>query len=148
MHDHASPNSAALLVSGIGGLAISFYDAHQPACSGEGWPIGPSGRIPDPVGMICPGLISSYPCGVARPGEALAEIPLETRRFRDLGCYLLEPMIERVRVAEQHAGELLGGRTVWVVKSTALGGGVAQSGVDEGLRADDRACPRGPAGRR
>ena len=63
---------------------------------------------------------------MARPGEALAEIPLETRRFRDLGRYLLEPMIERVRVAEQHAGELLGGRTVWVVNSTALGGGVAQ----------------------
>jgi hypothetical protein len=63
---------------------------------------------------------------VARPGEALAEIPLETRRFEDLGRYLLETMIERVRVAEQHAGELLGGRTVWVVNSTASGGGVAQ----------------------
>ncbi len=35
-------------------------------------------------------------------------------------------MIERVRVAEQQAGELLGGRTVWVVNSTAVGGGVAQ----------------------
>ncbi len=35
-------------------------------------------------------------------------------------------MAERVRVAEQHAGELLGGRTVWMVNSTALGGGVAQ----------------------
>jgi len=63
---------------------------------------------------------------MARPGEALAEIPLETRRFEDLGGYLLETMIERVRVAEQHAGELLGGRTVWVVNSTASGGGVAQ----------------------
>jgi len=31
-----------------------------------------------------------------------------------------------VRVAEQQAGELLGGRTVWVVNSTASGGGVAQ----------------------
>ena len=63
---------------------------------------------------------------MARPGEALTEIPLETRRFGDLGRYLLESMIERVRVAEQHAGELLGGRTVWVVNSTASGGGVAQ----------------------
>jgi trehalose synthase len=63
---------------------------------------------------------------VARPGEALTEIPLETRRFGDLGRYLLESMIERVRVAEQQAGELLGGRTVWVVNSTASGGGVAQ----------------------
>jgi trehalose synthase len=35
-------------------------------------------------------------------------------------------MLERVRVAQRHAGELLGGRTVWVVNSTALGGGVAQ----------------------
>ena len=35
-------------------------------------------------------------------------------------------MIERVHVAEQHAGELLGGKTVWMVNSTALGGGVAQ----------------------
>jgi len=68
----------------------------------------------------------SYTCGVARPGEALTEIPLETRRFGDLGRYLLESMIERVRVAEQQAGELLGGRTVWVVNSTASGGGVAQ----------------------
>jgi trehalose synthase len=76
--------------------------------------------------MICSGLTSSYTCGVARPGEALAEIPLETRRFGDLGRYLLETMIERVRVAEQHAGELLGGRTVWMVNSTASGGGVAQ----------------------
>jgi hypothetical protein len=63
---------------------------------------------------------------VTRQGEALAEIPLETRHFQDLGRYLLEPMAERVRVAEQHAGELLGGRTVWMVNSTALGGGVAQ----------------------
>ena len=35
-------------------------------------------------------------------------------------------MIERVRVAQQYAGELLAGRTVWMVNSTALGGGVAQ----------------------
>ena len=63
---------------------------------------------------------------VARPAEALAAIPLETRRFEDLGAYLSEPMIERVWVAEQHAGVLLGGRTVWVVNSTALGGGVSQ----------------------
>jgi len=59
-------------------------------------------------------------------GEALAAVPLETRHFQDLGGYLLEPMIEHVRVAQQHAGELLGGRTVWMVNSTALGGGVAQ----------------------
>ena len=63
---------------------------------------------------------------MARPGEGLAEVPLETRHFEDLGRYLLEPMIERVRVAEQHAGELLAGRTVWMVNSTAMGGGVAQ----------------------
>jgi trehalose synthase len=35
-------------------------------------------------------------------------------------------MIERVSAAEQHAAELLGGRTVWMVNSTAVGGGVAQ----------------------
>ena len=63
---------------------------------------------------------------MARPGEGLAAIPLETRRFEDLGRYLLEPMTERVRVAQLHAGELLAGRTVWMVNSTALGGGVAQ----------------------
>jgi trehalose synthase len=63
---------------------------------------------------------------VARPEEALAEIPLETRHFQDLGRYLLLPMMQRVRVARQRAGELLGGRTVWMVNSTALGGGVAQ----------------------
>src|SRR5664279_4924614 len=57
---------------------------------------------------------------------AVTEIPLETRHFEDLGRYLFEPMIDRVRVAQQHAGELLGGRTVWMVNSTALGGGVAQ----------------------
>ena len=34
--------------------------------------------------------------------------------------------MERVRVAKQHAGKLLAGRTVWMVNSTALGGGVAQ----------------------
>jgi trehalose synthase len=64
--------------------------------------------------------------GVARLGEALAEIPLETRDFEDLGRYLLMPMMQRVRVARQRAGELLGGRTVWMVNSAALGGGVAQ----------------------
>ena len=32
-------------------------------------------------------------------------------------------MTERVRVARQHAGELLAGRTVWMVNSTASGGG-------------------------
>jgi trehalose synthase len=63
---------------------------------------------------------------MARPGEALAAISLETRHFEDLGRYLLRPMMKRVRVAQQHAGELLGGRTVWMVNSTALGGGVAQ----------------------
>jgi trehalose synthase len=57
---------------------------------------------------------------------ALAAIPLETRHFEDLGGYMFEPMIERVRVAQQDAGRLLGGRTVWMVNSTALGGGVAQ----------------------
>jgi hypothetical protein len=63
---------------------------------------------------------------MARPGEGLAAIPLETRHFEDLGGYLREPMTERVRVAQQDAGELLAGRTVWMVNSTALGGGVAQ----------------------
>jgi trehalose synthase len=57
---------------------------------------------------------------------ALAAIPLETRHFEDLGRYQFGAMIERVRAAEQHAGELLGGRTVWMVNSTAVGGGVAQ----------------------
>jgi trehalose synthase len=62
---------------------------------------------------------------------ALAAIPLETRRFEDLGGYLFEPMLVRVGVAQQQIGELLGGRTVggrtvWWVNSTALGGGVAQ----------------------
>jgi trehalose synthase len=57
---------------------------------------------------------------------ALAAIPLETRRFEDLGRYQFEAMVERVRAAEQHAAELLGGRTVWMVNSTAAGGGVAQ----------------------
>jgi trehalose synthase len=85
---------------------------------------------------------SAYRWCVARPVEAfaaipfetrhfedlgaLAAIPLETRRFEDLGGYMFEPMIERVGVAERHVGELLGGRTVWWVNSTALGGGVAQ----------------------
>ncbi len=63
---------------------------------------------------------------MVRPREGLAEVPLETRHFEDLGRYLLEPMTERVRVAQQYAGELLAGRTVWMVNSTALGGGVAQ----------------------
>ena len=63
---------------------------------------------------------------MARPEEALAAIPLETRHFEDLGRYLVRPMMKRVRVAQQHAGELLAGRTVWMVNSTALGGGVAQ----------------------
>ena len=63
---------------------------------------------------------------MVRPGEGLAAVPLETRHFEDLDRYLLEPMTERVRVAQQHAGELLAGRTVWMVNSTALGGGVAQ----------------------
>ncbi len=63
---------------------------------------------------------------MARPEEALAAIPLETRHFEDLGRYLLRPMMKRVRAAERHAGELLAGRTVWMVNSTALGGGVAQ----------------------
>ena len=63
---------------------------------------------------------------MVRVEEGLAAIPLETRHFEDLGRYLLEPAIERVRVAQQQAAELLGGRTVWMVNSTALGGGVAQ----------------------
>jgi trehalose synthase len=63
---------------------------------------------------------------MVRPGKGLAAIPLETRHFEDLGRYLAEPMIERVRLAQRHAGELLAGRTVWMVNSTALGGGVAQ----------------------
>ncbi|HZL05095.1 MAG TPA: glycosyl transferase family 1, partial [Coriobacteriia bacterium] len=46
--------------------------------------------------------------------------------FEDLGHYLFEPMIERLSKAEQHAGDVLGGRTVWTVNSTAVGGGVAQ----------------------
>jgi hypothetical protein len=57
---------------------------------------------------------------------ALAAMPLETRHFEDLGSYLFEPMIERPCVAQKHAGELLGGRTIWMVNSTAFGGGVAQ----------------------
>jgi hypothetical protein len=75
---------------------------------------------------------------VARPGEplvatrlledlgALAAIAHDTRYFEDLGRYLFGPMLERLSEAEQHAGELLGGRTIWEVNSTALGGGVAQ----------------------
>ena len=63
---------------------------------------------------------------MAGSAGAVTEIPLETRHFEDLGGYLFEPMIERVRVAQRHAGELLGGRTVWMVNSTAVGGGVAQ----------------------
>ena len=56
----------------------------------------------------------------------LAPISLETRHFEDLGGYLFEPMLERLSEAEQHARELLGGRTVWEVNSTAVGGGVAE----------------------
>src|SRR5450755_1731888 len=63
---------------------------------------------------------------VARPEEALTAIPVETRHFEDLGGYLFEPMIARLSEAEQHARDVLGGRTVWWVNSTALGGGVAQ----------------------
>ena len=44
----------------------------------------------------------------------------------DLGRYLFEPMIARLSEAEQHTGDVLGGRTVWWANSTALGGGVAQ----------------------
>ena len=85
---------------------------------------------------------SAYLWCVARPVEAFAAIPLETRRFEDLGAlaaiplatrrfedlgrYQFATMVERVRTAEQHAAELLGGRTVWMVNSTAVGGGVAQ----------------------
>jgi trehalose synthase len=57
---------------------------------------------------------------------AVAAMPLETRHFEDLGAYLFEPMIERVCVAQQRAAELLSARTVWMVNSTAFGGGVAQ----------------------
>jgi hypothetical protein len=57
---------------------------------------------------------------------ALAAVRLETRRFEDLGRYQFEAMIERVRAAEQQAAELLDGRTVWMVNSTAVGGGVSQ----------------------
>ena len=107
-----------------------------------------STRAPRPSMPSCPDrrrpLLggSAYLWCVARPVEALAAIPLETRRFEDLGAlaaipletrrfedlgrYQFEAMIERVRAAEQHAGELLGGRTVWMVNSTAVGGGVAQ----------------------
>lgn len=60
------------------------------------------------------------------PVEALAAIALETQHFEDLGRDVIEPMREPVCVAQQHAGELLGGKTVWVVNSTAVGGGVAQ----------------------
>jgi hypothetical protein len=65
---------------------------------------------------------------MARPGEGLAAVPLETRHFEDLGRYLAEPMTEQVRVARQHAGELPAGRTVWMVNSTASGGGETAAG--------------------
>jgi hypothetical protein len=55
---------------------------------------------------------SAYLWCVARPVEAFAAIPLATRRFEDLGRYQFAAMVERVRAAEQHAAELLGGRTV------------------------------------
>ena len=58
---------------------------------------------------------------MARSVDALAAIPLETRYFEDLGGDSFESMIERVCVAQQQARELLGGRTVWVVNSTAFG---------------------------
>jgi hypothetical protein len=51
--------------------------------------------------------------------EALAAIPLETRRFEDLDRYQFEAMIERRCAAEQHAAELLGGRTVWDAPAAA-----------------------------
>jgi hypothetical protein len=57
---------------------------------------------------------------------ALAAIRLETRRFEDIAGYQFKAMIQRVRAAEQHAAELLDGRTVWMVNSTAVGGGVSQ----------------------
>ncbi len=59
-------------------------------------------------------------------GGPVDEVPLEIRHFEDLGSYLTAPLIEQVGVAQRLAGELLAGRTVWVVNSTALGGGVAQ----------------------
>jgi len=71
-------------------------------------------------------IVGAYCWCVAQPGEALTAIPLETRHFADLGGYLFEPMIARLSEAEQHVGHVLGGRTVWWVNSTALGGGVAQ----------------------
>ena len=85
-------------------LALRDVPPRLPSC--------PHRRRPDACG-------SAYLWCVARPVEALAAIPLETRRFEDLGAlaaipletrrfedlgrYLFEPMIERVRVAEQHA---------------------------------------------
>ena len=78
--------------------------------------------IPDDDGRPSGG----YCCCVARPGEALTAIPLETRHFEDLGRYLFEPMIARLSEAEMHAGDVLGGRTVWMVNSTAVGRWVAQ----------------------
>ena len=84
----------------------------------------------------------AYSRCVARPVQAVAAIPLEARRFADLGAlaairletrrfediagYQFKAMIQRVRAAEQHAAELLDGRTVWMVNSTAVGGGVSQ----------------------
>jgi hypothetical protein len=62
---------------------------------------------------LMPGTASYPGGGAARPGAALAEIPLEIRHFDDLGRYLLMPMMQRVRVARQRAGELLGGRCGW-----------------------------------
>jgi trehalose synthase len=47
-------------------------------------------------------------------------------------------MTERVRVAQQHAGELLAGRTVWMVNSTAWGGGVALLPYWKGAEIDVR----------
>jgi hypothetical protein len=44
---------------------------------------------------------------------ALAAMPLETRHFEDLGDYLFVPMIERLGVAQQHAGDLLTRPALW-----------------------------------
>lgn len=56
----------------------------------------------------------------------VVEIPLETRHFKDLSPCFFEPMLERLSRAQEHVRGVLGTRTVWVVNSTANGGGVAQ----------------------
>ena len=58
--------------------------------------------------------------------KLFAAIPLETRHFEDLGRYLAEPMIERVRVASSTPVSCWLADGGWMVRSTALGGGVAQ----------------------